>query len=470
MIQLDFLQSILKQEDNLNSTEALVDWIEDRNRTVKVDVKKTTFDNLPGWSVDKQTGTIYHESGKFFTIEGVQIGVNDDVRVKQWSQPIINQPEIGYLGFLVKKFNGVLHFLIQAKIEPGNVNNVQLSPTIQATRSNYKRVHKGKSTAYLEYFKDRKGTVLIDQLQSEQGARFFRKRNRNIILEVKEDIEVLEDFMWVTLRQIKDLLKVDNLVNMDTRTVISGISYGEFSSDVMNLVKVFSKNHEVDYDKDVFCSYVINGVSLHSSAEVHSWLTELKSNYELNVKLIPLNQVKDWIFEKDRIYHKDHKYFEVLAVNVEIANREVARWSQPIIKPSCEGIVAFISKKINGVLHFLVQAKLEVGNLDIVELAPTVQCITGDYRKGKNEYEVPFLDYILNIKKDQIRYDVMLSEEGGRFYKNQNRNMIIEANDNFDLQVPSNYKWLTLNQLMQFMAYNNNVNIEARSLLSVLTF
>ena len=30
MIQLDFLQSILKQEDNLNSTEALVDWIEDK--------------------------------------------------------------------------------------------------------------------------------------------------------------------------------------------------------------------------------------------------------------------------------------------------------------------------------------------------------------------------------------------------------------------------------------------------------
>ena len=42
-------------------------------------------------------------------------------------QPIINQPEIGFLGFITKEFNGILHFLVQAKVEPGNVNNVQIS-------------------------------------------------------------------------------------------------------------------------------------------------------------------------------------------------------------------------------------------------------------------------------------------------------------------------------------------------------
>ena len=286
MINSDFLHSILGQGQELNPTSSLISWIKERNEAVKVKVTTTTFENLKGWNVDPVTGNIHHQSGKFFTIEGVEIEVHDEEE-KHWSQPIINQPEIGYLGFLVKKFNGILHFLIQAKIEPGNVNNVQLSPTIQATRSNYKRVHEGKSPAYLDYFKDRKGTVLIDQLQSEQGARFFRKRNRNIIIEVDDDVEVLEDFMWVTLGQIKELLKIDNLVNMDTRTVISGISYGEYHKDVMNLVQVFTKNLTADYDKEIFCSYVINGVSLHSSAEVHSWLTELKSNYELNVKLIP---------------------------------------------------------------------------------------------------------------------------------------------------------------------------------------
>lgn len=464
-----FITSILNQKHSVNSTQDLIEWIRERNRVVKVEVKKTSFDNLQGWKVDEETGNIHHESGKFFTISGVKIEVSDG-HVKEWSQPIINQPEIGYLGFLVKKFNGVLHFLIQAKIEPGNVNNVQLSPTIQATRSNYKRVHKGKSPAYLDFFQQKKGKVLIDQLQSEQGARFFRKRNRNIIIEVDEELEVLKDFMWVTLGQIKELLKVDNLVNMDTRTVISGIQYGSIEKDALALVEVFHNNRPSSYNDDVFSSYVISEVGTNSLGEIHSWLTELKSSYELNVELIPLNNVKDWVIEKDKIYHKDRKYFEVLAVDVEIGNREVTKWSQPIVKPCCEGIVAFISKKIDGVLHFLVQAKLEVGNLDIVELAPTVQCITGDYREGKSEYTVPFLDYILNIDANQIKYDVLLSEEGGRFYKNQNRNMIIETEESFDLEIPKNYKWLTLNQIMKFMEYNNNVNIEARSLLSVLTF
>lgn len=38
-----------------------------------------------------------------------------------------------------------------------------------------------------------------------------------------EDIEVLPNYRWMTLGQIKQLMKIDNLVNMDTRTVLSGI-------------------------------------------------------------------------------------------------------------------------------------------------------------------------------------------------------------------------------------------------------
>lgn len=43
---------------------------------------------------------------------------------------------------------------MQAKIEPGNVNRIQISPTIQATKSNFMQTHGGKAPAYLEYFSD----------------------------------------------------------------------------------------------------------------------------------------------------------------------------------------------------------------------------------------------------------------------------------------------------------------------------
>ena len=64
---------------------------------------------------------------------------------------------------------------MQAKIEPGNINYVQLSPTLQATKSNYQKVHKGKNPTHLEYFLAEDKNIILDQLQSEQGARFLKK-------------------------------------------------------------------------------------------------------------------------------------------------------------------------------------------------------------------------------------------------------------------------------------------------------
>ena len=72
--------------------------------------------------------------------------------------------------------------------------------------------------------------IILDQLQSEQGARFLRKRNRNIIIKVEEEVPELEDFRWMTLGQIKEMMAIDNMVNMDTRTVLSGLNVAEFYS------------------------------------------------------------------------------------------------------------------------------------------------------------------------------------------------------------------------------------------------
>ena len=58
------------------------------------------------------------------------------------------QNENGILGIIRKKFNKEYRYLLQAKLEPGNINKLQLSPTVQATESNYKRVHGGKKQKF----------------------------------------------------------------------------------------------------------------------------------------------------------------------------------------------------------------------------------------------------------------------------------------------------------------------------------
>lgn len=460
------LETSLINESKYSPKIPIIDWIEEKRDAVTVNIDQIKFEDMDLWGFNKEADKLCHDSGKFFSIEGISIETNFGQK-NSWNQPIINQPEIGYLGIIAKKFDGVLHFLIQAKIEPGNINFVQLSPTLQATKSNYLRVHKGKAPLYLDYFKQKqKHTILLDQLQSEQGARFLRKRNRNIIILVEEEVKVEENFCWLTLGQIKELLKHDNLINMDTRTVISGIFYGlesKLSRDELRLVY----SNRSDQGKAFLASALDETRALHDLPEIVSWITELKSHYELDVRRIGLSKLTEWQQDEYEIFHKAKKYFTVMAVRAEITNREVTSWTQPIVKSAQEGIIAFIVKKINGIYHFLVQAKVEIGNLDILELAPTVQCLTGNFR---DNIAPLFLNYVLNASSDKVIYSSKQSEEGGRFYREQNLNIIVEADETIGVNVPDNFCWITLNQIQQFIQFNNYLNIQSRSLISAINF
>lgn len=470
MVNTKFLKSALSNANPFGDVDSILNWIKEQNEKVQVSISKIPFKDLKLWSFESEMQSLKHDSGKFFSIDGIRVQTNWG-KINQWDQPIINQPEIGYLGFITKEFGGVLHFLLQAKIEPGNVNYVQLSPTLQATKSNYTRAHKGKSPAYLEYFVNaKKEQILLDQLQSEQGARFLRKRNRNIIIKVDEEIPVHDNFIWATLAQIKSLMKYNNVVNMDTRTVISGIQYGTFSEESIDIFTyLVQPANEGNFVKQIIKSALTNGNSLNAFDEVINFITKKKAFYELVVDRIPLRQISNWEITDFDIKHIEDKYFRIIGVEVTIGNREVVSWTQPMVEPAQDGICAFVCKEINGVLHFAVQAKLECGNFDIIELAPTVQCLTDNY-KNTQISEVPFLDFVLSAPKENVIFDNLQSEEGGRFFREQNRNMVVLAGEDFDTALPENFIWLTLSQLLTFIKYNNYINIQARSLIAALPF
>lgn len=456
------IQSLININNSFNSLSDLQSWIERRNREVEVVIEQIPFAKMEGWSVYAD-GSIRHNTGKFFSIEGIHVKT-DVGKIIEWDQPIINQPEVGYLGIIVKEFNGCLYFLMQAKIEPGNVNCVQISPTLQATKSNYTQQHKGKKPAYLDYFINAKPSqILLDQLQSEQGARFRRKRNRNIIIKVDEDIPILEDFAWMTLGQIKELMHRDNMVNMDTRTVLAGIDFSQYISPLSNV------NAMSQFGRDMIFS-AQHHTGVNTMTELLSWLTNLKAMADLVVSSKPVKELQGWSLKEKELSREDKRFFKVIGVNVTIANREVAKWCQPLVQPMQQGICAFIVRKIDNVYHFLVHAKLECGNFDVYELAPSVQCLTGDLNKVSKDNWPAFAEYVLNVKSNQIKYDTLQSEEGGRFYHEQNRNMIIEVKDDFSVEVPFDYKWMTLGQINEFLRFNNFINIQARSLIAAIKY
>lgn len=454
-------------ENGIHTEYEILDWFSERVNAYQYSIEKIPLHSISNWVTDIKSSNVSHASGKFFSINGLQIEINNHDQFRKWSQPIIVQPEVGILGFIAKRINGVLHLLIQAKMEPGNINLVQISPTVQATKSNYTQVHGGRRPPFIDYFiESGSGKVLLDQLQSEQGARYFRKRNRNVIIQVDENLSIDEglDFKWITLGQLKKLHRFHNLVHLDCRSILGSIHYETKFIEFNNL------NYKFGFEifKSLTC---INEDSEHTLTEIIGWITRIKIENDINVKLINLNEVINWNYKNGSIEHIDQKYFSLIGVKVTASSREVTSWSQPLIQSVEGGILGMIIQKKSGILYFLIQARVEPGLIDSVELAPTVQYSPKNYKDTSIDNDLPpFVNYFANIKQDQIRMDTYLSDEGGRFYKSQQRHIIIEVSENTQLEIPTNYCWMTLAHLNSFARYSIMINIELRSILSCLSF
>lgn len=455
----DIVESWGNVEGSVNSMENLHQWIDSRYENLKVNIKKMDFSYDGFWFYDKKDGYIRNKNNSFFQLAGYQ-EIEDDQIVGE--QPVIIQNEIGYLGIICKKIDGVLNFLMQAKIEPGNINKIQISPTIQATKSNFTRRHGGNSPAYLEFFVDApKYQIVVDQIQSEQSSRFFKKRNRNIIICVEDDIEVLDSHKWMTLGQIKELMKIDNLVNMDTRTVLSCIPFSETKMAEEELQKM----EEIFHDKALYNS-IFKPVSSDTFHNIFNKINDYKMYKKEYSRLVPLKSLKSWEMNEKEIICKSPYDFKIVYCYIEIEGREVKYWEQPLVEANGIAVLGLFTCVQNGVRKFLVCVKPEIGCFDGAELGPIVQLEPTNSRNELNRIEKLFLDKLNN--KQGVLKDVLLSEEGGRFYHEQNRNVIIEVDDREIGTLPQDYFWLdyaTLNKMIQF---NNCLNIQLRNLLSLL--
>ena len=206
------------------------DWFRRQRETCPMQVDDIPLNETQGWIIDPDTGDVRHESGEFFTVHGVRVSQTDarEVGAKGWDQPILTQ--VGYdgglLGIVRQRHDGVPHYLIEAKAEPGNYERIQMSPSLQATFSNLKRAHKGRKPRFAEIFEEpdeHGGKVLYKQWLSEDGGRLHKKRNMGMMVEVPpdRDIEPADGFIWMSMYQIKACLHQNAWVNPHIRGIIA---------------------------------------------------------------------------------------------------------------------------------------------------------------------------------------------------------------------------------------------------------
>ncbi len=446
------------------STDSCSDHLNIRRKTSGLKCQSIPLAETRLWR--RENGKLVHETGGFFSLIGLRgIAVSGEPHIEQ---PFIHQPEVGILGNLVRKRNGNLQLLIQAKNEPGNVGSVQLSPTVQATVSNYTRVHKGAPTPYLDHFlSPRLNSAFSDSLQSEQGNRFFGKYNRNLTVLVKGDgpDPVSEVWRWCDVKSLLRALPIEFAVNTDLRSVLAVSDWDLLAGE--------KKPFECWRGRGGFGEALsesllaINGECELPISDILAFLERLRGKAPAAPANCSLAKLAGWNLDEERLIDEEEKLFEVRGYRVHAPDREITHWDQPLVRDLGQGKVMLACQMRKGIIHFLLRPSWEMGFLEGVQFGPSFQKPPTLEIFPPPDTSDPVINII--VQGDYAEHiSTQFSEEGGRFFHNISRYQIVEFPESTLIPDNGEYCWVTLGQIRQLLKAPGNFTNEARSAIALL--
>ncbi len=400
-------------------------------------------------------GQLVHLTGGFFSLCGVRAESSlpdlDGVE-----QPIIVQPEVGILGLLVRQADSGPQLLMQAKAEPGNVGAVQLAPSVQATVSNYSRVHGGEPTQYLEHFlPTHPPGVITDSLQSEQGSRFLNKYNRNITVQVAGPgpAPVSEVWRWCDVSTVLKLMNTDFCVNTDARSALVCSDWAVLAADGQPFERWRGRG---GFGESLLGSFLIDREAAKADALGLS-LESARNGVALKVSLKPLEELEGWRLSDDGISDCDQALFEVPMLRVSTGGREIRSWDQPLVRNYGESLAVLLCQRREGVLRFQLRASVEIGFGERVQFGPSLQehCLGG-------------VSPLPEGGKAILRAESRQTDEGGRFDRCLGIYRIVELAEGDPVEGGRDTFWATLNQIYESLRAPGLINNELRSTLAQL--
>ncbi|HJM47133.1 MAG TPA: NDP-hexose 2,3-dehydratase family protein [Candidatus Marinimicrobia bacterium] len=206
--------------------DEVLNWLQDIKDNLPTKVFEIKLSEVnDGWRMNDETGNFEHKTGGFFKVIGVKTETNIRESGKGWNQPIVDQGTESSVVGLARQLDidGTPRYLIEAKFEPGNYDEVLLSPTLQVTYDNLNKLHDGRKPLFSEYFdsREQRGIVKFEHWYPEDGGRFYKKRVKNMLVETNDISDIPKNFIWLNMYQLKELLKLDNIMNPHLRSIIS---------------------------------------------------------------------------------------------------------------------------------------------------------------------------------------------------------------------------------------------------------
>lgn len=213
------------------------------------------------------------------------------------------------------------------------------------------------------------------------------------------------------------------------------------------------------------------------------WLEDCAQASDMETEVISLNEMTNWRIDENggKISHISGDFYEIIGLRVKSSKtREISTgWDQPVVKQIGfnGGVLGLMRQKIAGIPHYLVEAKAEPGNPNLVQISPTLQATFANLRQVHGGDKPDFAIYFEHFAEEEtthanhnLLFRQWLPEDGGRLYKKCNLGVVIKVDDEQEVQIPNlrRFRWVTLHDLISLIEKTNWVNPHIRSLICPL--
>ena len=200
------------------------------------------------------------------------------------------------------------------------------------------------------------------------------------------------------------------------------------------------------------------------------WLKKRKKIDKTIVKKIPLKNLKDWFSEKNgNVFHKSKQFFSIQGVKtVNAYNREVKDWDQPLLFQKHGGVLAILVRERKDVIEFLLNARREPGDgKGELKLCPSFSATQSNMNLAHGGKKTELTNLIVNNQNTICK--TVHYEEGARFWKKPNQNILIFLSKKQEKKIRgNNFIWLNLSQIKKLNLKKGILNPFVKTILFMI--
>lgn len=193
-------------------------------------------------------------------------------------------------------------------------------------------------------------------------------------------------------------------------------------------------------------------------SDVLDWIQDVVARDGFTVEKADLAASRNWRLHDGGITHRSGRFFRIVGLRHGLLQ-------QPYIEQREVGILAFIVRHTRRGPEILIHAKVEPGNVNVAQVAPSVQATASNLDQVHGGLRPWGASFVCDTATPRLS-DTLESEQGTRFVGKFNRNISLFG----DIEPPDDapLRWVETATLLRLLDRDFAVNTDARSVLAAM--